>query len=125
MKYLQTLVKIPVLDPDPPSFLLPGQLIERELARQVKLAAQVDEEASISSLIEPAEVEPPPTLAATATPTASVTSSVFDSQFGSGFGEGYDFNAPRSPVKTRDERLVCVYMLYALGWWGGGQGAYS
>lgn len=108
MKYLQTLVKIPVLGPDPPSFLLHGQLIELELARQVQLAPPVmDEEASISSLIEPAEVEP-----RVATPTSSMTSSVFDSQFGSGFGVGYDFTADRSPVKTKDDRYVCGYTLW-------------
>lgn len=96
MKYLQTLVKIPELGPDPPSFLLPGQLIELELARQVKLATQVvDEEASIGSLIEPAELEP----------QATPPTSVFDSQFGSSrFGEGFDFSALRTPAKKKDER---------------------
>lgn len=92
MKYLQSLVKIPVLGPDPPSFLLPGQLIEMELARQVKLANVVDEEASISSLVEPAEV-------VTSSITSTSTSSLHDQQFGSGFQEGYDFSALRSPVK--------------------------
>ena len=93
MKYLQTLVKIPVLGPDPPSFLLPGQLIEMELARQVKLARDVEEEASITSLVEPAEV-------VTNSITSTSTSSLHDQQFGpSSFQEGYDFTAPRSPVK--------------------------
>lgn len=105
MKYLQSLVKIPILGPDPPSFLLPGQLIELELARQVKLAHVVDEEASIGALVEPGEVE--------ATPTSSVTcqSSVFDSQFGS-VGGGFEFPpaqlAPK-PVQT-DERYVFVLL---------------
>ncbi len=92
MKYLQPLVKIPVLGPDPPSFLLPGQLIEMELARQVRVASQVDEEASIGSLVEPGEPTPPPT-----------HPNLFDSQFGSTRpDESFDFTAMRSPVK--DER---------------------
>jgi hypothetical protein len=94
MKYLQTLVKIPVLGPDPPSFLLPGQLIEMELARQVKLAHVVDEEASISSLVEPAEVT------TTSSLTSTSASSLHDQEFGNTrFQEGYDFSAPRSPAK--------------------------
>ena len=95
MKYLQPLVKIPELGPDPPSFLLPGQLIELELARQVRVTAHVDEEASIGSLVEPGEVEPP-----LPTPPANR----FDSQFGAKPDDSFDFTAPRSPVK--DERCV-------------------
>ena len=107
MKYLQSLVKIPILGPDPPSFLLPGQLIELELARQVKLARVVDEEASIGALVEPGEVE--------ATPTSSITSqsSVFDSQFGS-VGGGFDFQPVSRPVPkpvVKDERYVFVLLL--------------
>ena len=103
MKYLQTLVKIPELGPDPPSFLLPGQLIEMELARQVRLTALLDEEASIGSLIEPGEVEPPePTPPPEPRPTPT---SQFDSQFGAArTNERFDFEGMRSPVK--DERCV-------------------
>lgn len=129
MKYLQPLVKIPVLGADPPSFLLPGQLIEMELARQVKVV-EVDEEASITStslLVEPAEVTSSPTSSlvtlATPPPAAAVAtasspasrqtsqtsqaSSRFDEQFGSTkFREGFDFSLPRSPVKDDKDLLI-------------------
>ena len=103
MKYLQSLVKIPELGPDPPSFLLPGQLMEMELARQVRVAAHMDEEASIGSLVEPGEVEPPePT-----PPPTTTQSNRFDSQFGASRpDESFDFTAMRSPVK--DERCALI-----------------
>ena len=72
---------------EPPSFLLPGQLIEIELAKQVKLQAVQPEEESL-------------VITAAATPNDSV----FDSTFGrSGFSEGFDF--PAEPPK-KDERSV-------------------
>lgn len=116
MKYLQNLVKIPILDPvsyfishptpivslsslsqEPPSFLLPGQLIEIELAKQVQLQNVHHEEDSLSSLVDTA-----PTGEQAQTPDDSV----FDSAFGrAGFSEGFDF--PSEPPK-KDERFVTV-----------------
>lgn len=115
MKYLQTLVKIPELGPDPPSFLLPGQLIEMELARQVRLTALLDEEASIGSLIEPGEVEPPeplppPQPRPPPEPKPPPTSQ-FDSQFGAAkTNDRFDFERARSPVK--DERYVLRQIMH-------------
>ncbi len=102
MKYLQPLVKIPSLGPDPPSFLLLGQLIELELAKQVRVS-DINVEDSIGSLVEPAEVvETTPTSSLTKQASSSSSASAFDSQFNT---ESFDFSIPRSPVKEKnDER---------------------
>lgn len=93
MKYLQNLVKIPDLDPEPPSFLLPGQLIEIELAKQVKVQIVPVEEESITSQI--VDTTPPP-----------ASENVFDSTFGrSGFSEGFDFQ-PQPPKKDERDALI-------------------
>ena len=97
------------LHQDPPSFLLPGQLIEIELAKQVKLHAVNPEEESIGSLVDTTPpVEPPPT-----------NDNVFDKEFGtSGFSEGFDF--PAGPPKkderfgTADVSLVLLMMHFDL-----------
>jgi hypothetical protein len=74
---------------EPPSFLLPGQLIEIELAKQVKVQMIQPEEESITSQI--VDTTPPP-----------ASENVFDSTFGrSGFSEGFDFHPPK-----KDERSV-------------------
>ena len=76
---------------EPPSFLLPGQLIEIELAKQVKVQVIQPEEESITSQI--VDTTPPP-----------ASENVFDSTFGrSVFTEGFDFQ-PQPPKK--DERSV-------------------
>ena len=65
------------------------------------LLAQVDEEASISSLVD-TEVEEPE--AATSSVTSQSSNSMFDRNF-EGFNESFDFNAQRSPpVKLKDSR---------------------
>ena len=86
-----TLAFTPPLTQEPPSFLLPGQLIEIELAKQVKVQVIQPEEESITSQI--VDTTPPP-----------ASENVFDSTFGrSGFTEGFDFQ-PQPPKK--DERSV-------------------
>ena len=96
-KYLQSLVKIPSLSPDAPSFLLPGQLIEEELSRQVQTLHQADEEASLTpthlgSLVEPATGEPDE--------GRDITDARFDSEFGAGGFQQFEF--PRRT--SRDEK---------------------
>ena len=109
MKYLQSLVQIPTLGPDPPSFLLPGQLIALELAKQVRLVSQPVEEASISSLVD---LDTTTETTVTERPHADSVSSqtsVHDAQFGTtGFNESFDFARSRSPVKEKDERFVLL-----------------
>ncbi|KAL5477182.1 hypothetical protein EMCRGX_G023936 [Ephydatia muelleri] len=43
IRYLQLLVKVPSLSPDPPSFLAPGQLTEESLAKQIQTFAPVED----------------------------------------------------------------------------------
>ena len=82
---------LPPLLQEPPSFLLPGQLIEIELAKQVKVQVIQPEEESITGQI--VDTTPSP-----------ASENVFDSTFGcSGFTEGFDFQ-PQHPKK--DERSV-------------------
>ena len=139
MKYLRSLVQVPILDPDPPSFLLPGQLIELELAKQVKLAAMNREDSitSFGTLIEPGEVERPQRVSSprqpepdptpiprpsppkqrpkvqSQPPPATTTTTVFDSQFSSiSSTQSFDFThtvAP-APIKRRDDRYTTLPM---------------
>lgn len=77
---------------EPPSFLLPGQLIEIELAKQVQLQAISQEEESLVDSTPP--VEP------------AANENVFDREFGrTGFTEGFDFTA------KKDERFVTYTQL--------------
>ncbi len=137
MRYLRSLVQIPSLDPDPPSFLLLGQLIELELAKKIKLASYNREEESITTfgtLIEPGEVErsvsrqPEPAPVPRPSPpkqrvvqpkpppaTTSVPTSVFDTQFSS-VSSSQQFNFPPAApsVPKRDERLVVLFVCLLL-----------
>lgn len=103
MKYLQTLVKIPSLSPDPPSFLLPGQLIEEELAKQVQRLSVVDEEASLTSIgqfVSTAESSESP-------PITRRESDQFTRTFGQGgFEEGFDFHAIKPPQRDEKDQLI-------------------
>lgn len=83
---------------DPPSFLLPGQLIEEELSKLVQtLPPPADEEASLTSLtttgslVEPATGEPDE--------GRDSTDARFDDEFGAGGFQQFDFQRAR-----RDDR---------------------
>lgn len=93
MKYLQPLVKIPSLALDPPSFLLPGDLIEEQLSRQVVRMPDQSEEASLS-LSQWSAVEASPE------PSPRLDDARFNAAFGSpGFSEGFDFASSRRNEK--------------------------
>ncbi len=81
---------------EPPSFLLPHQLIELELAKQVHThQPQQEEESLIQTAIVPAPED-----------------SLFDSQFG-GFSEGFDFQPSQQAPPQKDERFVmCVCVMH-------------
>jgi len=105
LEYLKSLVKIPSLSPDPPSFLLPGQLIEEELSKLVQtLPPPADEEASLTSLtttgslVEPATGEPDE--------GRDSTDARFDDEFGAGGFQQFDFQRAR-----RDDRDALIEQL--------------
>ena len=108
MKYLQSLVQIPTLDAEPPSFLLPGKMVEQELAKQVRLAPmqrEVDSITSFGTLVEPVEVEASPTPKPKPKVQTQTSSSVFDTHFGSNMpNEEFDFVSPQGPIKCGDEK---------------------
>jgi huntingtin interacting protein 1 len=97
MKYLQPLVKIPSLAPDPPSFLLPGDLVEEQLSRQVVRMPDQSEELSLQSSTPdppiPRQDEEARFNAAFGSPTSSFT-------------EGFDFG-----VSRRDEKDALIDQL--------------
>ena len=130
MRYLQSLVQIPTLDPDPPSFLLLGQLVEQELARQIKvMLTREDSVSSIATLVEPAEVVertpsrqpvPEPTPIPRPSPVRQkkvvtqpkptpMPTSVFDAQFASvSSAQPFDFTPAPAPAPKRDERWADI-----------------
>ncbi|CAI7993005.1 Huntingtin-interacting protein 1 [Geodia barretti] len=98
MKYLQPLVKIPTLSPDPPSFLLPGELIDQQLSRQVVRMPE-QEESSLTSLQGSTAREPSPD-----PPPRRTDEARFNAAFGSPTSESFDF----APPPRKDTRYsVC------------------
>ena len=73
---------------DPPSFLLPGQLVEEELAKQVRVQTEEDS-LQTGTLVEPGES------------TQETNEATFEDMFGSeGFEDQFDFQT------TRDDRYT-------------------
>jgi huntingtin interacting protein 1 len=97
MKYLQPLVKIPTLSPDPPSFLLPGELVEQQLSRQVVRMPEQPEESSLtSSAAREPSPDPPP---------RRTDEARFNAAFGSPTSESFDFIPPPPRKDSRDQLI--------------------